>query len=384
MKMKNLLLAALMIGCATLNGSAADTPKKVKAHGTNSVTRAKAKPGTNSVAAAKAAATEMTIEPGPYVANQKNVNVRGQAAINSEVVVHLKKGDKVTVLEEVTLKKHGADEPGHWAKIALPAGAHVWVHSMFIDSTTKMVKSKKLNLRSGPGENYSVIGRIEQGAEIKEVETKGEWIKIEPPAGSYAFVAAHLITKEAPVATIAAASPAPPVPQPVNPRPVNPRPIVPAPVPTPPTPGVVSEPVLVTTPPANPTIRPTPPAPTPVPPSVTAPVPTPPPVDLSSTTKPAVEKPAVETPAPVEEEFVKRVVTREGLVRRSVSIQAPTYFVLESLSNGRTMNYLHATSTNLVLKEFHGQRVIVTGEEALDERWPHTPVIEVETLQAVP
>jgi hypothetical protein len=75
---------------------------------------------------------------------------------------------------------------------------------------------------------------------------------------------------------------------------------------------------------------------------------------------------------------------REGIIKRSVSIQAPTVFVLESLENKRTINYLFSPATNLVLKDFRGKRVIVTGEEGLDERWPNTPVLNVETLQPVP
>jgi len=91
-------------------------------------------------------------------------------------------------------------------------------------------------------------------------------------------------------------------------------------------------------------------------------------------------------PAPpkfeAEEEDVKRIVTREGYVRRSVSIQAPTYFVLENLSNGKTINYLF--STNLVLKDLQNKRVMVTGEEVLDERWPNIPVIAIDKLETVP
>ncbi len=37
-----------------------------------------------------------------------------------------------------------------------------------------------------------------------------------------------------------------------------------------------------------------------------------------------------------------------------------------------------------MLKDFRGQRIVVTGEEQLDERWPNTPVIYVDSLQAVP
>jgi hypothetical protein len=77
-------------------------------------------------------------------------------------------------------------------------------------------------------------------------------------------------------------------------------------------------------------------------------------------------------------------VSREGIVKRSVSIQAPTWFVLESPQTGRTINYLYTPTTNVALRGFFGQRVIVTGEEGLDERWPHTPVINVDSIEVVP
>jgi hypothetical protein len=53
---------------------------------------------------------------------------------------------------------------------------------------------------------------------------------------------------------------------------------------------------------------------------------------------------------------------------------------LENL-NGRPIDYLHSSSTNVSLKNFFGKHIIVTGEELLDERWPNTPVIAVDTLE---
>ena len=99
---------------------------------------------------------------------------------------------------------------------------------------------------------------------------------------------------------------------------------------------------------------------------------------------PTATTPAVPTGPPPEEILVKRVVSREGIVKRSVSIQAPTYFSLQSLDTGKTINYLYSPATNLVLKDFSGKRIVVTGEEMLDERWPNTPVINVDSLQPVP
>ena len=275
---------------------------------------------------------QLPITPGPAVVNTKNANVRGQAAINSEVVTSLKRGEQVNVLEEVTLKKTKTDEPSRWAKIALPPSVGVWVHSDYIDPNTKAVKPKRLNLRSGPGENYSVLGRIEQGTTLKELEVKGPWVKVEAPPNTYAFVAAHLLQPQIapPTEAIAAATP--------------PKPLETAKVDTQPPPadaGAIA----------------------------------PPPAADAPTTAAAAAPPETE-------EEIKRVVTREGLVRNSVSIQAPTYFVLHSVDTGKPINYLF--STNIAIKDFKGHRIIVTGEEMLDERWPNTPVIAVDKLEAVP
>ena len=67
----------------------------------------------------------------------------------------------------------------------------------------------------------------------------------------------------------------------------------------------------------------------------------------------------------------------------TVSIQAPTTFALISPENGRIINYLYTTSVNLDLKRYKGLRIIVTGEEGLDERWRNTPVITIQRIQVI-
>jgi Bacterial SH3 domain len=284
--------------------------------------------------------------PGPAVVSQRTgtVNVRGKAAINSEVITRLNRGDRVTVLEEVTLAKPKQDEPAKWAKIALPTNAAVWAHASFLDQTNNSVKASRLNLRTGPGENYSVIGRLNRGATVKPIDQKGEWVKVEPPAEAYGFVAAHLLTRDTGAPILAAAATPGSAPPPIETA-----------VPANPTPAPAEEPTVAATPVATPT---------------------PPPVD-----KPAVDAPA---PAAPPEELIKRVVTREGIVERSVSIQAPTHFILQSLDTRKAINFLFSPATNVMLKDYRGQRIVVTGEEMLDERWPNTPVIEVEKIEAVP
>jgi len=323
-----------------------DTALEQPAKKTERKTTAKKTPPAKSTKSASEAAGP-SISAGPAVVVAKDVNVRGQAAINSEVVAKLKKGEKVTVIEQV-VKKPKPDEPAKWAKIAMPAGTPVWVNASFLDEN-RAVKPKKLNLRSGPGENYSIVGRLDKGAIVKEIETKGDWTKVEAPEGTYAFVAAHLLASE-PAAPVMAAIPPPPVQTAVVTPPPTVVQVEPQPQPAPP----VLEPV----------------APPAAPPALTV----------------AAREPGQPIPQPIliEDPTIKRVVTREGIIRRSGSIQAPTYFVLESPINRKTINYIHSASPEIALNKFEGRRILVTGEELLDERWPNTPVLEVETLQAMP
>jgi uncharacterized protein YgiM (DUF1202 family) len=178
-------------------------------------------------AAPAKAITEPTVAlvPGPAEV-AANINARGQAGLKGEVVAHLKKGEAVTVLGQIDLDKHKAGEPAQWAKIALPSSTHAWVKTSYIDATSKTVLPKKLNLRAGPGENYSVLGVIERGTAVNPITTKDEWMQIDPPASSYAFVAAMYLKQEASAA---------PAPTPVaEPQPAMAQPAAPAEPTTPP------------------------------------------------------------------------------------------------------------------------------------------------------
>ena len=58
-------------------------------------------------AAKKVAFTEPTVAliPGPAEVAVKNLNVRGQAGLKGEFLLHLSKGDAVTVLSQINLDK---------------------------------------------------------------------------------------------------------------------------------------------------------------------------------------------------------------------------------------------------------------------------------------
>jgi len=305
----------------------------------------------------------MPLVPGPAVVVVNHLNVRGQAKLHSEVVARLTKDAVVTVLEEITLKHSAPDEPSAWAKIALPSDAHVWIHNSFVDANKK-VTARKLNLRAGPGENYSVLGLILRGEEVKPINTKEDWIEIEAPTNTHAFVAAQYLRQ------LPAEAPTPPPTVVATPTPETVTPPVAE------TPKPATAPVETAHPQPTETVTTPPPAANPQPPVVTAP---PPPVVAAPT---ANETPTVPA-ATAEQPLPPRVVQREGIVRGTVSIQAPSHFELMNPENKKAINYLFTPSADLDLRRWKGLHVMVTGEEGLDARWPNTPVLTIQKIEVL-
>lgn len=290
----------------------------------------------------KAAAEKpIVLVPGNATVSGNNVNVRGKAGYKGEVVAKLNNGDAVTVIEQVILSKPKKGEPAQWAKIAFPTNAHVWVHSTYIDAN-KTVKPKKLNIRTGPGENYSIVGTLEQGAAVKEVAAKENWLGIEAPAGAFAFVAASYLQQTA------TESPVPPVVTIAPPETTT----------LPPKEDIASTTtdstgVIATNPAAEPV------------PTVT---------QDSATAAPPVAYEEIEVP---------RFVSHEGVVRGSASIQAPTQFGLYSKETGKLINYLYSPTPQLDMGRYFGRHIIVSGQEGLDKRWKNTPVLTIQKIYVV-
>jgi len=308
----------------------------------------------------------VTLVPGPAEVAVTNLNVRGQAGLKGEFITHVTKGDTVIVLDQINLDKHRADEPAQWAKIALPTNAFVWVRAQFIDATNKVVLPKKLNLRAGPSEDYSVLGVIERGTPVSEIVTKDDWMQIDPPTNAYAFVAAMYLTQAA--SGNLATNPAPSA-------------ETEAPITT----NTVSESQPIVTEQTNTaTVQET--------------------NDITTNAAPTVDTnaaaatPAVDTNAPAatetnppEPEVVDtnlpppppRIVTHEGVVGYTIGPNAPTDFKLYDPDTLQIVDYLYTTAKDLDLKRYVNMRIIVTGVEGLDERWQNTPVITIQRIQVL-
>lgn len=325
-------------------------------HATKPATKKAAKPAAKKTvtkkAAAKKPAAELKTTPlvaGPAVVSANHVNVRTRPGLGGEIVDRLTNGEPVTVIEEITLKHSGPEEPSAWAKINLPGEAKAWVKSSYLDAS-KAVVPKKLNVRGGPGENYGVLGTLQKGDTVTEIETKGEWTRIMPPTGAYAFVAAQYLT-QAPAAIASTTT--------ISNAPTEP-----------------TTPTTTATVPETPTVAAT---------TTETPIITPTPNNseiISNELAAAMSnhislQPVEEVPPP------PRIVQREGIVRGNTSIQSPTKFELISPDDRKLINYLYTTSTNLDLNRYKGLHIIVTGEEGLDERWKYTPVITIQKIQVL-
>ena len=329
------------------------------------------------------------------------VNVRARASLIGERVAQLRKGDQVTVLAKVTVTPPRKGEPADWLKIAMPAAGQTWVHMSFVKEGK--VTTKKLNVRAGGSERFSIIGRLTKGDTVKEKRTAGDWIEIEHPAGAHAYIAAKFIElgqaaeeakpektseakptgeteteepKETPEAKPAAEDAKEPVEANGKPEESN-ETTEPGDMPEPPAPEVV----VVDAPESGDAQKP--------------PMGNP---EDAEETKPEPATAVDDTKLPVPP---PRIVTREGNIKRRFfrSPKAPSRFELIN-DNGLTINYLYSSDSG-PLKSTKGEdgepitfkhlmnmlrnrRVILTGIEAVDPRWPSLPLLDVRTLKTLP
>jgi len=336
------------------------------------------------------------------------VNVRGRAGFIGEVITRLNQGDPVIVLETVTLKSPKAGEPAEWLKIALPANTPVWVHTSYVDAATLAVNATRLTVRGGPGINYSVLGYLSRGTTVKEISRKGDWMEIEPTEELFAFVAATMVTRGSAAApTEAAATNA------AGATEITTSATTPTETASPPTEAPVAAPATET-PVAPPgaevgTAAPatTTPPPTVAPSGTTAIIAEPAPAIATTPTGSDRELTNEERAQQVLEQRTRdsqrweltsepddkllkelpenrRVVTREGKIRHSVSIQAPSPYYLAHVESNLRLNYLYTSATNLPLKDLTGVKVRIKGEEGIDPRWPGTPVLLIKSLEVLP
>lgn len=119
-----------------------------------------------------------------------NVNMRARPDLSSEVVAQAKAEDRLSVVSV-------QDE---WVEVVPPDTADAWVHRDFVKDGLSTVS--KLNLRAGPGINYSIVGTIGLGQPLTVRGQFGEWLKV-APSNTSVWISREFVDIVAPVTAVA-------------------------------------------------------------------------------------------------------------------------------------------------------------------------------------
>lgn len=135
------------------------------------------------------------------VVQADRVNLRSRPVPNAEVVGQAA-GQTVLTVKSVT---------NGWVEVQAPdTGCDVYVHRDFIKEG--VVISDPLNIRAGPGINYSRVGALKKGDPVTARGEVGEWIRIAPPAAVSLWVKQDLVKMDTAPAAAPPALPTPPSP----------------------------------------------------------------------------------------------------------------------------------------------------------------------------
>ncbi len=344
----------------------------------------------------------------------ERVNIRTRPSIASEVIQQLNTGTSVTILDRINLNDPQPGEPRDWFRIAIPESTELWISSQYIDTASNAVSASRLNVRAGPGQNFSVVGRIERGTIVEPLRVSAGWTAIKPLEATVAYVAQEYIRESSTANANDIIEPVPVVVPAISTTDSIPEVIIDEEnelaSTTNKTAEAIQRPAYSETP--QTTFVP-PPAPTSTaqetslfdsigradstasvsrnnspPGTVFMPIEASEPITATPTfpTTPTLETTNT-IPEPIAAEL-KRVITRDGIVKRARNIQAPTYHRLDDPRTGTTINYLYTGKLQVslgtgpkALRPYEGRKIRVVGAEAVDARWPSIPVIEVEQLR---
>jgi len=126
------------------------------------------------------------------------VNLRAKADMNSETVGQ--------VAADQLLKVRSVEDL--WVQVVPPESTDFWVHKEFVVEDTVLVN--RLNVRSGAGINYNVVGSFAKGDKVERRGSFGEWLKVGAPADASLWVSRDLVEILDPNATVPPPQSAPP------------------------------------------------------------------------------------------------------------------------------------------------------------------------------
>lgn len=129
-----------------------------------------------------------------YYVNTQQLNVRSGPGPEYDILTKLSRGESI-----IAFTRTESQDKGFWMKIRT-GSLEGWVNEKLVsrdksetinkqpstpmfDETVYYVSTKNLNVRSGPGQEYSVITKLSQGSPVHSFEKKeskdgGSWVRI--------------------------------------------------------------------------------------------------------------------------------------------------------------------------------------------------------------
>ena len=146
---------------------------------------------------------------------KNNTNLRAKAGLNFEVA------GQAAVDQELTVKSMDSK----WVEVVAPTNIDFWVMGDYLKDGLVICR-RKVNVRAGPGLNFSIVGQVRNGDKVEVRGSHMEWIKIAPSEGCSLWVSRPLV--EIVRQTQPSSVRAPPVkPPPVKPSVARPTGVVP-------------------------------------------------------------------------------------------------------------------------------------------------------------
>ena len=86
------------------------------------------------------------------------------------------------------------DQKGKWYKVEDFEGDSGWVYETLVDRAPHLiVKRRRVNMRSGPGDGYRVVGKANYGVVFKTLKVKKGWAKVRHENGLVGWISRSLL-----------------------------------------------------------------------------------------------------------------------------------------------------------------------------------------------
>jgi hypothetical protein len=109
------------------------------------------------------------------------VSLRAKPDINSDLLDRAMRGEEMVYFE----KTNG------WLAVQAPESLDFWVAGEYVQNG--VIQPEKLNIRSGPSLNYSVVAVLNKGDTVSLRGEFNDWLKIAPPRGSRVWISEEFV-----------------------------------------------------------------------------------------------------------------------------------------------------------------------------------------------